>query len=147
MQYFVLMPKGQLTCAKLVDEGQILNTPFTSWPLNTGKSVSFVNIRLHKLLKSFYISGTYFSGALYGLPYDQMVSLVTSYIGLCEEAMYDQLSQNVPKRNNRDRNMLIMTFCVRFAMWFITCVYLTCKFILTMLLIPFIIKLFTNKQK
>jgi hypothetical protein len=76
-----------------------------------------------------------------------MVSLVTSHIGLCEEAMYDQLSQNVPKRNNHVCNMLIMTFCVMFAMWFITFLYLICKFILTMLLIPFIIKLFTNKQK
>lgn len=147
MQYFVLMPKGQLTVAKLVDEGQVLNTPFTSWPLNTGKSVSFVNIRLHKLLKSFYISGTYASGAMYGLPYDQMVSLVTSHIGLDEKSFYNQVIQQSSSKDEYHRNRLIMTFVGRLSMSFITILYEICKFVLIMLIIPFIIKLFTGKQK
>ncbi len=147
MQYLVLMPKGQLTLVKLVDHGEILKTPFTSWPLNNGKRVEFVNLRLHKLLKSFFISGTYTFGALYGLPYNQMVSLVTSHIGLDEVAYYHKLNQSQPTYDSYHRNRLIMTFCCRLAMWLITTLNLIGKFILTMIIVPFIIKLFTNKQK
>lgn len=82
MRFLVVRPDSRLgSKLSLHEADDLLDNPFESWALASGKQILFVTNSLHKLIKQFYMYGTFESGAVYAVDYDEMVQILVDKLG------------------------------------------------------------------
>lgn len=148
MKHIVVQPhpKG-FSIVKIADANVVLDKPFDSWALNTGKRLLFAHNHMHKLLKSHYMMGNFEQGAMYAYDYAEMSDIITSAIGLCDEKAYEALiNKAAPPKSSVDKSYVAWyTFgkTCEFLIWFAWGVIKVVSFLLV---IPFLIA-WINKRK
>lgn len=92
MRYLVCTPRGQdCSVIRVMGEHDTLDQPFEVWALNSGARVLFIEHALGRLLERHRISGDFKRGALYGLAYDEVVSILESKMGEHDRHRYERL--------------------------------------------------------
>lgn len=141
MKHIVIQPYGKgLSTVKILAADVVLNKPFDSWALNTGKRLLFAHNQMHRKLKSHYVMGTFEQGAIYAYSPEEAGNIITSSIGLNDEEAYKALSvDQVPQKSGVDRSYvtwLTVGKVCSFLIWFAWGII---KVISFLLVIPFLI--------
>lgn len=145
MNYLILRKKGEQSTLSLVAEGTMLDRPFDSWPLDTGDKILWVNNNMHKVLRSHYMLGAYVDKAIYGYTYDEMKAILHSKLGPTEEEAYEHATRS--KVYDGQGRLGVWIFgVVKFFEFLIFALFKGFKFLLIMVLIPIIIRLFSKRK-
>lgn len=105
----------------------------------------FVNNRMHKQLKSHYMTGSYQDAAAYAYSYAEMCDIIESFIGLNDRKVYEALladqQKHVKPKTVYDGNWLPGVI-IREIAWFIGRIcWLTIKLVGFLIIIPVIFNL------
>ena len=155
MKHLVVRPtKSGLTAVSILDESAVLDTPFESWALCNGKAIIFAHNRLQQLLKQFYVGGQFQDKALYTYSYDEMVMIVKSDLGPSDRERYEALCNAPPQESKKveaavkgeERTIVALQILLEVCSLLFHVLYGIGKVLLTILLVPFIIK-FVSKPK
>jgi hypothetical protein len=110
MKFLVLTAKGNTAVQIMLrsEEDEVAGE-FESWALGDGKQVEFVTLHLAKMFKQFYMYGTFQTVAVYGLTYEEMLSMMRHRLGpsdrdRCEE-LQKVLGVSQSKREKRGNNI------------------------------------------
>lgn len=68
--------------------------PFESWALNEGRKIIFANNKMHKMLASHYMLGSYQTQASYAYTYEEMCAIMTSNLGPSDRERYLSLKHD-----------------------------------------------------
>lgn len=147
--HIVVQAKGQVSIIKIVPAGTNVAGIYESWILDTGKRILFVHNELHRRLKSFHLYGSFQVGAAYAFTYEETCALMREFLGQSDEDLY--LSELTLYKNQKAiHNEIITDRAVVIGSGGLHIIgkilLLTCRFILAMLLIPFLIS-WLNKPK
>lgn len=158
MKHLVVRPtKSGLVAVSILDGDKSIDLPFESWALRDGKAIIFAHNRLQQMLKQFYVGGQFQDKALYTYSYDEMVMIVKSGLGPSDRERYEEAlafkDAVVQKRRNdppsvrgEERTIVALQVVLELCSLFFHVLYGIGKVLLTILLIPFIIK-FVSKPK
>lgn len=147
MNYLVVRPyqNGLSTVSIVMGDDKIIEGPFESWALNDGKRVLFAHTKMHRMLKSQYMMGSYADKASYAYTYEEMCNIVTSHIGDSDRVRYEKLQpvEHAEKPVNQ--------YVLSFGLWKIFefsffILFEIVKLVLTLIIIPFVL-MFMNKPK
>lgn len=154
MNYILVTPglkRDDLASVRVVPEGFIVSGPYEAWALNDGKRILFADSGLHRLVKHKYMLGSHTTGAVYAYPFEEMVRICESKIGLGEKGSYEaallqQATVQEARPKVRDmpsrwpQDLFNVLKFIGFVIW------RSAKFLLIMGLIPIIISIFKGRK-
>lgn len=91
MKYLLVQPKTTqgLSQIKVVGEDYEFDGEGTTWALQIGSQILYVQNAMQRDLKSMYLSGTYELGALYFFDYPDLCNIITSKLGPSDLCRYE----------------------------------------------------------
>lgn len=92
MKYVVVRPHGDLAKIYIVSEGAMIDTPFESWALQSGKQILFATTKMHKILHSHHFAGSYENGAMYAYTYTELCAIISEHLGPCDRIRYESMA-------------------------------------------------------
>jgi hypothetical protein len=154
MKHLVVRPtKSGLCAVSILDEDKVIDTPFESWALDNGKGLIFAHNRLPAMLKQFYVGGQFQDKALYTYSYDEMVLIAKSGLGPSDRERYEAVKSFVPEKPSKrpslqgeERTIVALQVLLEVCGLFFHVMYGIGKVVLTILLVPFIIKLVSKPK-
>lgn len=147
--HIVVQARGQNSVIRLVKAGTVLQGEYESWILDTGHRILFVHNELHRKLKSFHLLGSFQNGAMYGFTYTETCALMREFLGQSDKDLYlSEVELHKQQKSLHREVVLDRSVVVGSGVLHITTkiLLLTCKFILAMLLVPFLIS-WLNRPK
>lgn len=145
--HIIVQAKGKNSTIKLVETGTVVQGEYESWILNTGKRIMFVHNSLHKKLKAFHLLGSFQNGALYGFTYEETCALMREFLGRSDKDEYEFVKAQSRALGGSNVGAERIAVAGTGALHIVTKVLLlTVKFVLTMMLVPFIIKLLSKRK-
>jgi hypothetical protein len=148
MNYLVVRPHhGQFCTLTVVPEGTDIIGNFESWALSKGSQILYVNNRMDKDLKPYYMSGSYQAGAMYAYSYDEMIAIIKSRLGPSDYERYEMAvaQSHALQPKQIQYNPLAAVWIEGIATTLIHGVLLSIKFVVLMCIVPFVI-MFLNKK-
>ena len=90
MNYIVVRPynRGFSAVSIVMGSDTQVIPPFESWALDTGKKIIFANNKMHKMLASHYMLGSYQTQASYAYTFEEMCAIMTSNLGPSDRERY-----------------------------------------------------------
>lgn len=149
MNYLVLRPNGAQATISIVPEDTVLDLPYRGWALKTGKQILFANDQMHKVLESHYMMGAYTDRALYGYSYEELDAILVSKLGPSDEDRYKAAVSSIQQAKpsfNQSVGRVWQVGLWRLLEFLITTFCKGVKFLVVMLIIPFLIS-FISKRK
>lgn len=153
MKYLVVRPHSHGLSAISIVEGDdtMLDPPFESWALLSGRAILFANSRLPQMMKQFYVSGTFQGKALYTYSWDEVCAIVASQIGPSDRERYEQV-QRSSKRISITHGLLVphppigLTVLMESAWLVLFTIGKVLGLIVFVLILPFVIMM-VNKRR
>jgi hypothetical protein len=102
LNYLVVQARNGRPTVRVVPEGTVILDRFEAWPIDSGKRVLAVNGKLPKALEQFRIGGAFHGvGAVYGLPYDELVMVCKQLMGETEREKYERICAQANEAKRR----------------------------------------------
>lgn len=89
MKYVVVRPANGLAKIYILEEGEQVATPFESWALRTGPQILFATTKMHKVLHSQHMLGSYETGAMYAYSYEELCAIIAGSLGPSDRQRYE----------------------------------------------------------
>lgn len=117
MRYLVIQNCGsnavtQFSAISIVTDPEYVPPhPYKVWSLSKATSVIFATMKLHKLVKEFYLFGTMETMAKYLVPFDELCLIVEANIGPDDESNYHKSLEQLSAldRSRIERNCSAVT--------------------------------------
>lgn len=155
MRYLVIQDCGRNAATQfcaisiVTDPTFVPSLPYKVWSLSQAKSAIFASMKLHKLVKEFYLFGTMETKANYLVPFDEMCLIVEASIGPDDEAVYLKTLEQVSAldRSRIEHNCSALTYYGFQTLGLLFFIAKLCiKFVAFQAILPFIIY-FLRKPK
>lgn len=150
MNYIVVRPynRGFSAVSIVMGSDTTVIPPFESWALNDGKKIVFANNKMHKLLASHYMLGSYQTQASYAYTYEEMCAIMTSNLGPSDRERYLALKaeQGLQKPVNGSRGEVALYIALRTLQLCGTVFIGVAKIVAILTVIPFIIHLLSKRK-
>lgn len=150
MNYIVVRPynRGFSAVSIVIGSDTEITGPFQSWALNDGKKIVFANNKMHKLLASHYMLGSYQTQASYAYTYEEMCAIMKSNLGPSDMERYLILKhgQSIQKPVNGTRGEVALYIALRTLQLCGTVFIGVAKIVAVLTVIPFIIHLLSKRK-
>jgi len=151
MNYLVVHDKRGRVGITIEPEGKVYDHPIKVWAIASGKQVEFAHMRMHKVLDSYHLGGSYQSFAMYAMDFDELCAVIEHHMGPCDEDRYNALLAEQAAQAKMDKQFgsvkahVATFFAIETGSLVIKVAWYACKFVLFCLVFPFVIHWFNKK--
>lgn len=150
MNYIVVRPfnRGFSAVSIVMGSDTAVKVPFESWALNDGKKILFANNKMHKMLASHYMLGSYQTEASYAYTYEEMCEIMRANLGPSDRERYLALKdeQKIVKPVDGTKAEVALYIVLRTLQLCGTILVGVGKVVAVVTLVPFIIHLISKRK-
>lgn len=150
MNYIVVRPynRGFSAVSIVMGSDTQVIPPFESWALDTGKKIIFANNKMHKMLSSHYMLGSYQTQASYAYTYEEMCAIMKSNMGPSDRERYLILKheQSIQKPVDGTRAEVALYIGLRTLQLCGTILVGVAKIMAVVTIVPFVIYMMSKRK-
>lgn len=148
-EYLVVHDFGQFSGITIEGPGKVYPHPTQCWAIRTGPQVMVARSKLGKTLTHFHLGGRFQDTANYALSFDELSAVVRMQMGPSDSERYFEASTRMldaPASAHRP-GLIAAQVTSLSLLTVVKFVGLSAKFLMTMLIMPFVIMFFNKRGK